>query len=72
MLCWEEMCKPKKIGGVNLRSTKDVNCALLARLALRVLTCVGDAWCESLKAKYGVTAEDGAHLRPKQRSTQIW
>lgn len=33
LLSWEELCKPKKTGGVNLRSAEDVNCALLAKLA---------------------------------------
>lgn len=66
------LCRPKKCGGANLRMAKDMNQAMLAKLAWHVLTCSGELWREVLCAKYKVKIEDGAHFAYKQGSSQIW
>lgn len=38
---WEEMCKPKKCGGVNVKSSRDMNRSMLAKLAWEVLIYLG-------------------------------
>lgn len=48
-----------------------MNWALLAKLAWRLLVDEGNVWVEVIKAKYGVRREDGAHLRMRQRVSQI-
>lgn len=67
----ESLCKPKHLGGLNLKSERDMNQAMIAKLAWRVLTGHRRAWGEVLKAKYGYTTEDGACLRGKQNSSLI-
>lgn len=49
-----------------------MNHAMLAKLAWRMLCCLEDPWCEALRSKYGVKDEDSAHLRLRQRSSQVW
>lgn len=36
---WDTLCKPKHLGGVNLKANRDMNQAMLAKLAWRVLGC---------------------------------
>lgn len=71
LLSWEVLRKPKELGGVNMKLAKDMNRAIMAKLAQRLLTCSGEAWCEVLCSKYGLKKEDDAHLRRKQRSSQV-
>lgn len=42
LMDWMTMCRPKRCGGANLRMAKDMNQAMLAKLAWRVLTCSGE------------------------------
>lgn len=44
----------------------------MAKLVWRVLTHSGEVRCKVLCAKYGLKAEDGANLRRKQRSPEVW
>lgn len=72
MLGWDELTKPKRMGGAGIKLAQRMDGALLAKLAWRVLTSEGELWCETLRAKYGVELNDGARFRPKQRSSQVW
>lgn len=53
---WEELTKPKRLGGVGIKVSQRMNWALLAKLAWRVLNGDGDLWCDLLKAKTGCVA----------------
>lgn len=72
LLSRDTLCKPKNLGGANLKAARDMNQVLLAKLGWRILACSGDVWREVLRAKYGVVTEDDAHFRGKQKSTLIW
>lgn len=54
---WETLIKPKELRGANLKSAKEMNWALLPKLAWRLLTCEGEVWAENMKSKYGVRIE---------------
>lgn len=64
LLNWDTLTKPKRLGGANLKPARDMNCAMLAKLAWRVLNCSGLVW-----SKHGVKEEDVAYL--KGRRSQI-
>lgn len=72
LLKWETLCKPKKPGGATLKMARDMNHALLAKLAWRAPTCKGYTWSEALRTKYGVAVEDGVHFKVKHNASQIW
>lgn len=46
------MCKPKEIGGLGFRLFKDINMALLSKLAWKVAMDEDNIWCRLLRAKY--------------------
>lgn len=61
-----------EVGCVNVKSARDMNCAMLAKLAWRVMTYSGRLLCEVLGSKYGLNEDDGVHFRDRQRCSQIW
>lgn len=69
---WETLYRPKGLGGANLKSAREMNCAMMEKLAWRVLNHSGDVWSGVLWAKYGVMEDDGVQFRDKYRSSQIW
>lgn len=46
------MCRPKIIGGLGLRSMKDLNLALIAKLGWRFLNEKDGLWSKVLLSKY--------------------
>lgn len=52
---------------MNLKSAKEMNWALLAKLAWILLTNEGEVWAEVMKAKYRVRLQDEAHFKLWQR-----
>lgn len=72
LLSWETLNKPKRLRGANLKSTKEINWAMLEKLAWRVMNSDGEVWCDVLRFKYRVKEEDKADLRLKARSSQVW
>lgn len=69
---WEELCKPKKLGGLNIKSAMDMNRAMLAKLAWRVLSCSGQLSVDVLRTKYGYKMGHSAHFKEQHRCFQIW
>ncbi|MCI14824.1 putative non-LTR retroelement reverse transcriptase, partial [Trifolium medium] len=50
---WEEVCKPKKEGGLGVRDLRLVNLSLLAKWRWKLLSHDYAGWKEILTAKYG-------------------
>lgn len=72
LLKWETLLKPKEQGGANIKSAREMNWALLAKLAWRIMAGDGEIWSNVIRAKYGVKESDGAHFRGRQRASQVW
>ncbi|XP_060968612.1 uncharacterized protein LOC115704452 [Cannabis sativa] len=49
---WNEICQPKRCGGLRLRRFSEINIALLAKLGWMVLTGVNKPWVRLLESKY--------------------
>ncbi|CAN1122078.1 Putative ribonuclease H protein At1g65750 [Linum perenne] len=63
---WQIVCKPKCLGGLGLRSARDLNKAFLMKLVWGVLSNPNDLWVQVLLTKYMKKTEEG--WRPKRRS----
>lgn len=72
LLSWEVLTRTKAEGGANMNSVKEMNWALLAKLAWRTLKCKDQIWRRVVASKYKVGDEDGAHFRERQRASQVW
>jgi len=54
---WEDLCKPKKEGGLGIIDVRKFNYALLAKWRWRVISQDEGKWREVLESKYGVELE---------------
>lgn len=72
LLKWEVLIKPKQMGGLNIRSAREMNWALLAKLVGRMICRGGQLWSEVLRAKYNVMEEDGPHLHDRLVGSKTW
>jgi len=54
MVAWERLCKPKREGGLGIRSAKEMNNALLAKLGWRLLNTRDGLWVQILRKKFRV------------------
>lgn len=51
LLDWMTLCRSKRSGGAGLRPAREINQAMLAKLAWRILSCRGELWREVVCAK---------------------
>ena len=52
LIAWDKVCKPKSMGGLGLRKTKDVNMAFQSKLAWKILNDSDSLWVRILRTKY--------------------
>lgn len=68
---WDKLCTPKDKGGLGFKKAKDINSALLAKLAWMIAS-KRDSLCMSiLRAKYKVK-EGWLHGNNSKHSSPIW
>lgn len=72
LIRWDMLTKRKRDGGVNLKPAREMNWAMLAKMAWRVLTSRGEVWSEVLKAKYGVKESEGAYFKERHGESFVW
>ncbi|KAL9859832.1 putative RNA-directed DNA polymerase [Arabidopsis thaliana] len=58
LLSWNRICRPKSEGGLGIRSAREMNKALLAKLGWRLLKDKSSLWAQLLRSKYKVTEVD--------------
>ncbi|KAE8695714.1 hypothetical protein F3Y22_tig00110694pilonHSYRG00408 [Hibiscus syriacus] len=54
LVSWEDVCKPKKFGGLGLRTMAKHNSVILQKTTWRLLTQPDSLWVKALKARYGI------------------
>ncbi|XP_059440565.1 uncharacterized protein LOC132173020 [Corylus avellana] len=52
LLAWDNICKPKSLGGLGIRSMEAINNSLLARLGWKLTSNQPLIWVDSLRSKY--------------------
>jgi hypothetical protein len=52
LLSWNNICKPKSLGGLGIQSMEAMNNSLLARLGWKMVSYQPHLWVDSLRSKY--------------------
>ncbi|KAL8129251.1 LOW QUALITY PROTEIN: hypothetical protein V2J09_018406 [Rumex salicifolius] len=60
LVAWPDVCKPRKLGRLGIRMTKDSNLAMISRLSWRLFSQPDQLWARVLLAKYRGTNIRGA------------
>ncbi|CAL1353205.1 unnamed protein product [Linum trigynum] len=69
---WQRLLAPKQNGGLGIRSTREVNLAMLAKGRWRVIKEKETLWTQLVRSKYGKEQTHLNLLRPVQGSSFTW
>ncbi|CAN1811938.1 Putative ribonuclease H protein At1g65750 [Linum perenne] len=69
---WQTVCKPKKLGGLGLRSARELNKAFLMKIAWNLISRPAELWSKVLITKYLNVTSDGFVLKRKGGYSAIW
>ncbi|CAN1134502.1 Putative ribonuclease H protein At1g65750 [Linum perenne] len=69
---WETVCKPKSLGGLGLRSARELNQAFLMKVVWGLITKPDELWARTLISKYLVRNELGFSLKRKTGYSSLW
>ncbi|GLT49358.1 hypothetical protein SLA2020_229210 [Shorea laevis] len=68
---WNDVCLPRKYGGLGVRSARECNKALIAKLGWQILSGSGKPWCQAIKQKY-LHADGFFNCKPMPSSSVTW
>ncbi|CAN1835862.1 Putative ribonuclease H protein At1g65750 [Linum perenne] len=69
---WDTVCKPKSMGGLGLRSARELNLAFLKKVAWGIISKPGELWARTLTSKYLIRNGIGFTLKRKTGFSSLW
>lgn len=69
LVAWEDVCMPKKVGGLGIQTSEYSNMVALGKLGWKLVNNEAGIWGDLMKAKYGVTISGGSVT---QRRNYYW
>ncbi|CAN1768790.1 Putative ribonuclease H protein At1g65750 [Linum perenne] len=69
---WETVCKPKSLGGLGLRSARELNQAFLMKVVWGIINKPHELWVQTLMTKYLIRNEMGFTLKRKAGFSALW
>ncbi|CAN1852510.1 Putative ribonuclease H protein At1g65750 [Linum perenne] len=69
---WETVCKPKSLGGLGLRSARELNEAFLMKVAWGIINKPTELWVQVLMTKYLIRNDMGFTLKRKAGFSALW
>ena len=72
-LCkWDDVCRPKRIGGLGLQHAKYSNLAFMAKLGWGLVHQRDELWVKVLRSKYGCGEDLIPSISLKQGCSNVW
>jgi hypothetical protein len=72
LFAWNNICQPKALGGLGLRSMEFLNNSLLARLGWKLTSNQPLLWVDALRGKYLKNGVSFLNASPNPVSSWIW
>ncbi|CAN1799557.1 Putative ribonuclease H protein At1g65750 [Linum perenne] len=69
---WDMVCRPKSLGGLGLRSARDLNRAFIMKLIWGILSLPEELWVKVLTSKYLKRIDYGWVLARKSGFSAVW
>ncbi|CAN1129038.1 Putative ribonuclease H protein At1g65750 [Linum perenne] len=69
---WVTVCKPKNLGGLGLRSARDLNKAFLMKIVWGLVSRPTELWAKVLISKYLKQSDNGYTLARKKGFSRVW
>nr|GMC99849.1 reverse transcriptase [Ipomoea batatas] len=68
----DTVTKPKELGGLGIRKTRDMNIAFMAKLGWRLFDEKDSVWAQVLRSKYLKGGQSIEDLKPARSSSNAW
>jgi hypothetical protein len=72
LLAWDNICQPKALGGLGIRSMEFLNNSLLARLGWKMVSNATLLWVDALRAKYLMNGASFLSAPNNPLSSWLW
>jgi hypothetical protein len=72
LLAWDNICKPKSLGGLGIRSLDTMNLSLLAKLGWNLTIKKPMLWVKALVGKYLNFGQNFLNVAPKPLDSWLW
>lgn len=72
LLSWEKLCKPKKEGGLGLRSTRTANSAFLMKTLWNFCNKSDSLWVTTIRSKYKCGWKEFPIINSKKKGSNFW
>ncbi|CAN1120274.1 Putative ribonuclease H protein At1g65750 [Linum perenne] len=69
---WQTVCKPKSLGGLGLRSARDLNRAFLMKIVWGLISRPNDLWASVMATKYFNKESRGFSLKRRKGNSNVW
>ena len=72
LVLWDQICKPKKEGGLGIRKVRLMNEALLVKVAFKMLVEKDSFWVEVIRNKYNCGDDILPIVTTHKNSSNLW
>ncbi|CAN1811456.1 Putative ribonuclease H protein At1g65750 [Linum perenne] len=72
LVSWDQICKPKALGGLGLRQAQHLNHAYMVKLAFKFIQSPDTLWVQVLQAKYFKESTSGLQTRKLASKLALW
>ena len=72
LVAWDEVCKPKKNGGLGIRKAKHQNQAFMMKLGWKLVTRRDDFWVKVVRDKYRCGDDLIPKIEAKRHGSNVW
>lgn len=72
MQAWDDLCKPKNVGGLGLRKAKFMNQSLLVKVGWGLINKRDSLWTRTLRSKYGCGEDIIPIVRRRKLNSNLW
>lgn len=72
LLSWDKLCKPKKEGGLGLRSSREANSALMLKAIWNLCSNPKDMWSAVIRHKYKCGRNDFPVINLNKKGSNFW
>ena len=69
LVSWDKVCRPKEVGGLGFKKAKEMNLALMTKLAWEIVNKPKTLWVRVMRNKYRCREDTPPNIRRRGKSS---